>query len=182
MIDKIKSIIIKLFLVVWILIGLKPVAALAHCPLCTVGAGVLAIGANAIGVRHSVVGIFIAAFAVALGLWIHRLLNKQYIKYQEYILVALSFGLTVLPLRGLLSGYTSIYIDWMGNYGSLLNRTYLIDKFLVGSFVGAIILLIAPFLSSYITKLRLGKKISRQNLFVTFSLLLIVAILFQFIF
>ena len=182
MINKIKPAIVKLFLIVWALGALKPVAALAHCPLCTIGAGVLAIAANAIGVQHSVVGIFIGAFAVALGLWIHRLLNKQYIKYQEYILGIVSFGLTVFPLRSLLAGYTSIYIDWAGDYGSLLNRTYLIDKFLVGSLVGAVILLIAPKISSYVTKLRLGKKILRQKLFITFGLLLIVAVIFQLIF
>ncbi|HCR41935.1 TPA: hypothetical protein DIV45_01025 [Patescibacteria group bacterium] len=169
------------FALVVALILLTPMRAAAHCPLCTVGAGVLAIGAGAIGVQYGVIGVFIGAFSIAISLWINNLLKRQYIKYQAILIASSSFILTIFPLQRILADYTSIYVDYSGSYGSLLNRTYLVDKFIIGAIVGAIVLAVAPNISKYITAIYGGKKILRQNLITTIGLLIIFGIIFQFL-
>jgi hypothetical protein len=59
---------IKIFFLFAILIFL-PSFVFGHCPLCTVGTGILAILAREMGVKTEVLGIFIGAFSVALGFW-----------------------------------------------------------------------------------------------------------------
>ena len=68
----------SLFLAASIL-TLIPKIALAHCPLCTVGAGALAVLAASLGISSLVVGVMIGAFALALGLWIGKMPKKKYI-------------------------------------------------------------------------------------------------------
>jgi hypothetical protein len=151
--------------------------ALAHCPLCTAGAGVAAVGATWLGVGNIPVGIFIGAFAVALGLWVSRLLKKEYVPKQKHLIVGFSFFSTILPLFPLMEEYSSIYISWMGDYGSLLNRTYLIKLFLAGAILGGVIVLIAPSVSKKITSINKGRMIPYQGLGITFILLLVASLI-----
>jgi len=153
----------------------------AHCPLCTVGAAAAAGGALWLGVSNVVVSIFIGAFAVSMGWWFSRIIKKQYIPLQRTIIILLSFGLTIIPILPIIGSQDPYFISMMGEYGTLLNRTYIIDMGLVGSFVGGLIMIVSPGISQKITKLRKGKHISYQRMIVTFSLLAIVGILTQFL-
>lgn len=151
---------------------LLPQAALAHCPLCTIGAGGLAVFAAWLGVNTITIGLFIGAFALALGLWIGRLIPKKYIPHQTKALAALSFLTIALPLLPMMQDYTSIYVSLGGEYGSLFNRTYLINRFLLGSLIGAGLLLLAPFISKKLVLLRKGRLLPFQGIGITIFLLL----------
>lgn len=152
---------------------------LAHCPLCTIGAGITATGAAYLGVKNIIIGVFIGAFAIALGLWISKLIKKDYIKHQKSIITLLSFVFTVFPVMPMMKDYSSIYISFFGNYGSLFNKTYLINLFLIGSFIGAVIMLISSSLSKIITKIRNNKRLPYQGIILTFILLILVSIILQ---
>ena len=161
--------------------ALLPQAAFAHCPLCTIGAGLAATLAVWLGVSIIVVGIFIGAFAIALGLWIGRLIKKQYFKYQKISIGLVSFLATVIPLQPFLNSYTSIYISWSGDYGSIFNRTYLIDRFLLGSVIGAAIILVSPYLSRLLTRMRGGRQFPFQGILLTFISLFAISLIIQFV-
>jgi hypothetical protein len=153
-------------------------AAYAHCPLCTIGAGAAAVGAAYLGVSNAAIGVFIGAFAVAIGSWIHKKIKRKFIWGQESLIVIISFATTVLPLLPIITGYTSVYISWVGDYGSLFNRTYLINLFLMGSIVGAVIMAVTPAISKRITHIR-KKTLPFQGVTIIFALLIIASIIFQ---
>ncbi|MFA4831195.1 MAG: hypothetical protein WC862_05275 [Patescibacteria group bacterium] len=169
----------KIFIIIAIL-GLLPSAAKAHCPLCTAGAGALAVGAAYIGVNTAVVGALIGAFALALSLWVARIVKKQYIRYQRPILIIMVFLSTIIPLMPLIREYRSINLYLFGSYGSLLNRTYMFNLFIVGVIIGAIIMYLAPFVSAFIAQKRGGKMIPYQGIGLTFALLILVSLFIQF--
>jgi hypothetical protein len=155
-------------------------SALAHCPLCTVGAAAAAGGAMYLGVNTIVVGLFIGAFAVSTGWWISRALKKEYFSGQKWALIVLSFLLTIIPIMPLIPGITPLYISMMGDYGSLLNRTYLLNNFLLGSLVGGTIVSSTPWMSSKLTNLRKGKMLPFQRVILTLALLVVVGVIIQF--
>ncbi|PIZ94326.1 MAG: hypothetical protein COX81_03780 [Candidatus Magasanikbacteria bacterium CG_4_10_14_0_2_um_filter_37_12] len=159
-----------------------PTVAKAHCPLCTIGAGTLAVGATYLGVSTMAVGVFIGAFALALGLWMARLAKKwkQVILYQSTIITILVVVSTVVPMLPLVSEYMSINIYWFGPYGNIFNRTYLIHNFLMGSIIGAVIMLVSPYISSWIKKRQNGKIIPYQGIVITLTLLVLVSLVIQF--
>ncbi len=149
-------------------------SALAHCPLCTIGAGAAAAGAAGFGVDNVIIGIFLGAAALAMGLWISRLVKRKYVPFQKWAISAFSFASIIIPVLPLIKGYSSVYVSLAGGYGSLLNRTYLINSFLLGSMIGAVIVALAPSISSGITRIR-GRSVSYQGIVLTFSLLAIAA-------
>jgi len=153
--------------------------ALAHCPLCTAGAGLAAIGASWLGIGTAPVGVFVGAFSIALGLWIARALPKRYVSYQRTVLVALSFVTTVFPLIPILREYIPIYISVAGGYGTLLNRTYLIPAILAGAIVGGGLTLAAPHVSRWLTSVRNGRAFPYQGVAITFTLLFVAGALFE---
>lgn len=159
---------------------LFPVVALAHCPLCTAGAGLVAIGAYWLGVSGMTIGVLLGAFALALGLWIGRLIKKKYIPQQDNVIGVFSWLTTLLPLQTLLADYTSIYLNWGGEYGSLLNRTYPINLFLVGGVVGGILIYLAPLISRFITRRR-GKTMPYQGVITTLVLLVVISLVTQLV-
>lgn len=152
---------------------------LAHCPLCTAGAGLAAIFASYLGVGAAPIGVFIGAFSVALGWWMSRLIKKRFIPKQNVVLALISFLTIVLPLIPLMHDYSSVYISLGGDYGSLLNRTYLINIFLVGAIIGGLILLVSPYLSRRISVWRKNKMFPYQGLAVTFFLLALAAVILE---
>ncbi len=169
----------KSLLITSFLFFLIPRSAFAHCPLCTAGAAIAAGGALWLGVKASVIGLFIGAFAVSLGWWIGKKIKKQYIPLQKTLIIVLSFLTTILPLVPLISPVTPFYLDLGGSYGSLFNRTYVINLFLFGSIVGGAIVCMIPALSQRITKWRNGKMIPFQGITLTFTLLILVTFLLQ---
>ena len=152
----------------------------AHCPLCTVGAAAAAGGAAYLGVNKGIIGIFIGAFAASMGWWISKLIKKNYIPFQRGVLVIFSYLTTVIPLLPLLGTQDPLYISFMGGYGSILNRTYLINLFLYGSIVGALIVCSTPFISNKLTEWR-GEKMPYQMMGLTFILLLALSLIIQFV-
>src|SRR3990167_8283639 len=139
-------------------------SAYAHCPLCTVGAAAAAGGAAWLGVSKIVICIFIGAFAVSIGWWVSNLIKKQYVPFQKPLIILFSFATTVFPLLGLevmRSNYPAL-ISFFGDYGSLLNRTYILNLFLIGSILGGLIVSITPWLSRKITIMRNGKMLPYQ--------------------
>lgn len=205
-----------------------PILTFAHCPLCTAGAGIGALIAKELGMKSSIIAIWIGAFAVALGLWLGNMVyssvhsmrqlfslrfgskirlqqsseislteaadilqkrssgnnqrfgKKLKINILKILLIILSFLSIVLPLKLYFYETSSFYLYLFGDYGSLFNRTYVYDKFLVGSILGGLILLISPLVSKKIVQLRQGKVFPYQGLIITFVLLAIVSIFFQF--
>lgn len=157
---------------------LIPKAALAHCPLCTVGAGALAVLAASLGVSSVAVGIFIGAFALALGLWLAPLIKKQYMPYQRHVLSFVIFLATVLPIMPLIRDYGPFYISLAGDYGSPLHNTYTINLFVLGVVVGALIVAFAPFLSRSLTKAR-HKQFPYQGMIITLALLTVASVTAQ---
>ncbi len=153
----------------------------AHCPLCTAGAAVAAGGAVWLGVSKVVVSLFIGAFAVSMGFWFSNVLKKRYIPFQRPIIILASFLLTVVPILPIISSLSPLYISLVGNYGSLLNRTYLLDLSLFGSIFGGLIVCSTPSISSKITKLRNGRIIPFQGVILTFALLLTAGAITQII-
>ncbi|MBC8500768.1 MAG: hypothetical protein ISS25_00135 [Nanoarchaeota archaeon] len=153
----------------------------AHCPLCTIGAGAAAGGAALLGVNQGVIGVFIGGFAVSMGWWVARLIKKQFIPFQKWALILLSFVLTIFPILPIMSDVHATYISIMGDYGSLLNRTYLLNIFLIGSIIGGIIVSSTPWLSSKITKLRKGKMVPYQGIILTLLLLIITGGIIQLV-
>jgi len=149
----------------------------AHCPLCTIGAAAAAGGAMYLGVNQAAIGVFIGAFAVSTGWWVSKMLKKR-IKYQRELLIAASFLLTIIPMLPMMKEVYPVYISLLGGYGTLLNRTYVLSPFLVGSIIGGVIVTISPWLSKKLTSWR-GKKLPYQGLALTFTCLFLLAVLFQ---
>jgi len=160
--------------------ALLPRIAFAHCPLCTVGAGLAVVFAAWIGVSVGTIGIFLGAFAVALGLWAARAIHAPWRHLAHWIFPVLSFVLTVLPILPLAREYTSFGVYITGSYGSLLNRTYLVNILLLGSIVGGIATLIAPFISQQVTRW-CDRRFPYQGILILFLLLLFIAIATEFL-
>jgi len=122
--------------------------------------------------------VFVGAFAIAIGLWIGRILPKQYIRFQVELLAVLSFLVTIFPILPIMdSGYFTLYIGWLGEYGT----TFALNQFLVGSGVGAVLMFLAPLGSKLLTRARKGERFNYQGIVVAFSLLFIGALIFQFV-
>ena len=148
----------------------------AHCPLCTIGAGAAAGGAIWLGVSKVVIGLFIGAFAMSMGMWFSRIIKKQYIPFQKTAIIGIVFLTTVLPLLPIFSAIGPLYISFMGIYGT----TYAVNYSLASSFLGGIITFISPGLNKKIKEKRNGKGIPFQSILITFILLAISALLIQF--
>ncbi|GIW67054.1 MAG: hypothetical protein KatS3mg096_568 [Candidatus Parcubacteria bacterium] len=189
-----------------LLITIIPFFVFAHCPLCTAGAGIGALIAKELGMKSSVIGIWIGGFSVALGWWLANLLQKRFaldsspeahsprsanahtsagmslgqnrfIVYSISILI--SFFSIVFPLKLYFYETGSFYLYLFGDYGSLFNRTYVYDKFLLGSIIGGMIILISPSISKKIIQLRQGKIFPYQGLIINFLLMILISIIFQ---
>ena len=152
----------------------------AHCPLCTVGAGALAIAAASLGVSTPTVGVFIGAFALAMSLWIAKLIKQKYFPHQDTVVTLLIFLSTIIPIMPLIREYREFYVSLAGEYGTVLHNTYLVNLYLLGVVAGAILLYISPTISRRVTETR-GRAIAYQGLVITFSLLLVAGLIFQIV-
>ncbi|MEK6863012.1 MAG: hypothetical protein AABW57_02525 [Nanoarchaeota archaeon] len=144
----------------------------AHCPLCTGAVVAGAVGAKYLGLDITILGIFVGAFAISLGLWISRKI-KNYFKYQNTLIVTSSFFLTVIPSLAFIKDMT---------YISLLSKVYFVNKLLIGSIIGALVTLLAYRLHNYI-KLKYGKVLfPYQGVILTILFLFLASIPVYFIF
>jgi len=154
-------------------------SVMAHCPLCTVGAGAAAAGAVWLGISKVIVALFIGAFAMSMGIWLSKLIKKQYIPFQKSLIIIIIFLTTVLPLLPIFTHVRGVLVDLFGEYGTLLNRTYVVNLSLLNSFLGGFIVLISPLLSRII-KEKVGKGMPFQSILLTFFLLAIASLIIQF--
>lgn len=162
------------FVFIGLVLALLPNTVLAHCPLCTAGAGILAVLAASLGVSSVVVGILIGAFSLALGLWIAKAVKKQYIPYQEQILTILIFLGTVIPIMPLIQHYAPLYVPFIGEYGT----TYTFNLYILGVIIGTLVMYFAPFISKVITTLR-RKQMPFQGVTITLVLLIVTSVIAQ---
>src|SRR3989344_9503518 len=82
----------------------------AHCPLCTLGAGAAAAGAVWLGVSKVVIGLFIGAFAMSMGMWFSKIPKKKYIPFQKTLIILAIFLTTVLPLSPIFKAIGPLYL------------------------------------------------------------------------
>lgn len=169
----------SLFLSVPVLALIAPKLAAAHCPLCTAGAGALAVLAASLGVSSVIVGLLIGAFSLALGLWLARLPAREYFPHQEPILIILVFLATVVPIMPLVIDYGPLYLSLAGPYGSLLHNTYVINLYVLGLGLGAVMMGLAPLASRFLTRLRGGHTLPYQGITITLLSLIIASVIIQ---
>jgi hypothetical protein len=124
-----------------------------------------------VGVKTEVVGVFTGAFSVALGFWISRIMKRNF-PLKTLILIFFSFSLTIFPLKPLFNELGLLKIPFF-------NLDYFYDKFILGSVIGGVLMVISPPLSRNITQRR-GKSFPFQTLLITFALLILTSLLFQF--
>lgn len=161
------------------LLAFLPKIASAHCPLCTVGAGALAVFAASVGISTIVVGVMIGGFALALSTWIAKLPKKEYMPFQYPILALAIFWGTIIPIMPFIIEYRPLYIRLMGDYGNMLHNTYAINLFVAGAILGALLMLVGPHASKWLTKLRDGKIIPYQGITISLLLLIIASIIIE---
>lgn len=156
-----------------------PKVASAHCPLCTAGAGALAVFAASVGISTMVVGVMIGGFALALSTWIAKLPKKQYIPLQYHILILVVFLGTIIPIMPFIIEYRPLYVQLMGEYGGWLHNTYAINLFVAGSILGALLMFAGPFVSKGLTRLRDGRIIPYQGITISLLLLIIASVIIE---
>lgn len=159
----------KLFLSLLIFIIVLTPVALAHCPLCTIGAGAAAGAAVWLGVNKIVVALFMGAFAMSMGIWFSKIPKKLYLPFQKTAIVTFIFLTTVLPLVSIFSVIGPLYMPFAGAYG----LTYAVNYSLASSFLGASIIFVSPTMSRTMTKIRKGKMIPFQGVLITLISLII---------
>ncbi len=157
-----------------------PKLALAHCPLCTVGAGALAVFAASIGISSMVVGVMIGGFALALSTWLARLPKKNYIPYQRFVLALVVFIGTIVPIMPLAKEYGPLYVRVFGEYGGVFHNTYTVNLFLAGSIIGALLMLVGPYLSKQLTKIR-GSTLPFQGISISLLLLIVASLIIEMV-
>ncbi|WP_408956449.1 hypothetical protein [Natroniella sp. ANB-PHB2] len=151
--------------------------AFAHCPLCTLGIGFLVVMANKLGVDLVVIGLFAGAFSLSLGMFISRKIVKQN-KYMFTILTISSFLLMIIPLSKFSGVDVAISFDFLEG---MTNGTYLIDRFVLGSIIGAIVLLSSTALHKKIKEVKGRVFIPFQIIILSMSLLIVTATIMQLI-
>jgi len=161
-------------------LSLLPSLAHAHCPLCTAGAGILAVVAASIGVPVLVVSTLLGGAALSMGIWLGKVLKKKFIPYQRHVITWLVYFSTVIPLWPILKDYKTLYAPFLG-FDKYANKIP-VDLYAVGVIIGAIILLVTPYLSKKLSVVAGKQIIPFQGIVITLLLLIIVPLLINWIF
>jgi len=142
----------------------------AHCPLCTIGAGAGAGLAAYLGVSKVVIGLFMGAFAMSMGMWFARWADKKkkIIPFQKTLIIAIVFLTTVIPLMPIFSAIGPLYIPFMGEYGT----TYAFNYSIISTLFGGFLVFVSPRINRKL-KEKTKKSIPFQGILITFVLLLI---------
>lgn len=69
--------------------------ALAHCPLCTAGAGAGLFLSRWLGIDDSITGVWMAAFLAASSLWLANSIKKKFIPGQNTLIYLAVFASTI---------------------------------------------------------------------------------------
>jgi len=149
---------------------------MAHCPLCTIGAGAAAGAAMWLGVSKIIVALFIGAFSMSMGMWFARMVKKKYIPLQKTVIISVIFLATLLPLLPIFKTIGPLYLSFIGEYGT----TYALDYSLVTGLFGGMIVFISPKLNKKLKNIRGGEGIPFQGILIAFLILLMTAIMIQF--
>lgn len=128
----------------------------SHCPLCTTGA-VVGVGlTRSYGIDDSIVGLFLGALIVSSALWFNKWLKKRVnFPVQEILLMVFSFLAVVIPLyyAGLITDFEMV--KSMPEHHSMLGFGVLgIDKLLLGTIIGTLVIWFVFTLSDSIKKER----------------------------
>lgn len=140
--------------------------AYAHCPICAIAVGEGVILARFWGLNDIIVGIWVGAFVVSMGLWIHKLLKKNYIPLQEYVITILSFAATAIPFyfAGLIGN--PMFVKWG------------MDMLLLGMIVGTVGTVVGYEISKLIKAKRGKTLIPFQTIIFTITILVIESVIF----
>ncbi len=149
----------------------------AHCPLCTIGAGVAAGAAIYLGVSKVVVALFIGGFAMSMGMWFSKVIKKKYIIFQDAIIIILVFLTTLLPLLPLFGVIGPLYLSFVGKYGT----TFAVNYSLYSGLLGGLVVFISPNLNKKITKFRRGEHVPFQGIILTLGILIVMGLIIQFL-
>ncbi len=139
--------------------------AKAHCPLCTAAVGSGVAITRFYGIDDSVVGVWIGAFIVSTALWAATKIKKEYVPFQNYVLVTVAFLLTVFPFY------------YGGLIGDLRYTIFGIDKLLLGMITGTLVTIVAFHIGDMIKK----RVIPFQKIAITLGSLVIVSAVLLFI-
>ena len=115
---------------------------LAHCPLCTAGAGAGLALSRWLGIDDSISGVWIAAFLGASALWGANSLKKKYIPFQSHIIYWVVIATTIW------SFYAFKLAD---THAGLIMG---IPKVIFGMGAGSLVFYLVDFLNSYIRKVK----------------------------
>jgi len=154
---------------------LFPSITYAHCPLCTAGAGILAIIAASLGVPALIISTLLGGFALAMGLWLAKLIEKKYFNYQDYFVAGVIYLSTVLPLWPVLKEYKILYAPFLG-FDKYADKVP-VDVYITGVVLGALILAISPYISKKLSTLASKQLIPFQGILITMVLLVIVPLI-----
>ena len=157
------------------LIAIMP-TIMAHCPLCT-GATIVGVGiTRSLGWDDSIVGVFVGAMIVSSALWANNLLKKKNIGGSA-ILRLVSITIATFVLTFLTFYYAGLF--GLGN----TYRIFGIEKIVFGTLSGSVVSIAAFGISNNIKKNNNGKtKFSYQTMVLTFTSLILNALLFWLIF
>jgi len=161
-------------------LALVPSVAHAHCPLCTAGAGVLAMLAISLGVPALIISTLLGGFALAMGLWLAKLPKKEYVRHQYYLISGLVYLSTVLPLWPVLREYKTLYAPYIG-FDKYANKIP-VDVYIVGVILGATALIIAPYISSRVSAQAKRQLVPFQGIIITMILLVAVPLIIDALF
>ncbi len=156
--------------------------ASAMCPLCTAGAGLAAFGAEKLGMNPVAVALFIGGFAMSTGLWMARIIKKKFFRFQDFIIITAIFLLTLVPIIAITGAKLfPFYLSWFGSYGSLFNRTYMINGSLISGLFGGLLVWASPKINQKLKSLRKGKGVPFQGVIITLLMLISVGAVIQLI-
>ena len=151
----------------------------AHCPLCTGAVIAGAVGAKYMGINTSIVGVFVGAAGISLGIMTAKFLKKKYFPLQTTIIVLLSFLLTVVPTQATMPDTMFMPVHLFGSVGSIFNTVYFTNKILFGSIIGGIVTVAAYGLHLYIKKKNQKVLFPFQGIALTVLALIITSIIIQ---
>lgn len=139
-------------------------AVLAHCPLCTAGAGAGLVLSRWLGIDDSITGIWMAAFLGASGLWFANSLKKKYLPYQSHVIYWLVIGSTI---------WSFYAFELVNEHAGLIMG---IPKLIFGLATGAIVFYLVDLLNSFIRKKKGRVLFSYQPIVFSLTAMLVLSV------